>query len=285
MNDKQILLDHLNKIHTTESGVTRLKKNLNLDSADVVAFCKNKIFESDSFVYKQGKNWYCLIDGIRFTVNANSYTIITAHRIPTNNLVIYIHGQGGNAEEAKHYKHLFKNCDVIGFDYKAQTPWEAKEEFPLFFDSLHTKFKSVILIANSIGAYFAMHALVGRKISKAFLISPIVDMEKLILNMMGQAGVTEDELQEKKEIPTASGATLSWKYLRYVRAHPLGWRIPTEILYGEKDIMTSFETVSDFAERSGAGLTVMKDGEHWFHTEEQLAFIDTWIRKCFVKKL
>ena len=41
--------------------------------------------------------------------------------------VIYIHGKGGNAEEAIHYKPLFSDCDVIGLDYTAQFPWEAKE--------------------------------------------------------------------------------------------------------------------------------------------------------------
>ena len=50
--------------------------------------------------------------------------------------VIYIHGKGGNAEEAIHYKPLFSNCDVIGLDYTAQFPWEAKEEFPLLFNSI-----------------------------------------------------------------------------------------------------------------------------------------------------
>ena len=47
--------------------------------------------------------------------------------------LFYIHGKGGNAEEAIHYKPLFSNCDVIGLDYTAQFPWEAKEEFPLLF--------------------------------------------------------------------------------------------------------------------------------------------------------
>ena len=53
------------------------------------------------------------------------------------NLVIYVHGKGGNAEEAEHFKHkpFFENADVFGFDYKAQTPWEAKEEFPRFFEN------------------------------------------------------------------------------------------------------------------------------------------------------
>ena len=43
-----------------------------------------------------------------------------------NRLVIYRHGKDGNAIEAEHYKPLFNNSTVIGFDYKSQTPQEAK---------------------------------------------------------------------------------------------------------------------------------------------------------------
>lgn len=46
------------------------------------------------------------------------------------NIVIYVHGKGGSAAEAEHYRQLFPDSEVIGFDYHAQTPWEAKEEFP-----------------------------------------------------------------------------------------------------------------------------------------------------------
>ena len=53
-------------------------------------------------------------------------------------LVIYVHGKGGTAEEAKHYRTLFVESDVIGFDYKSQNPWEAKREFSDFYD-LHSK--------------------------------------------------------------------------------------------------------------------------------------------------
>ena len=66
-------------------------------------------------------------------------------------VIIYIHGQGGNADEAKHYESLFENHKVIGIDYKSETPWEATEEFPKLYDALTGKYKSVILIANSIG--------------------------------------------------------------------------------------------------------------------------------------
>lgn len=192
-------------------------------------------------------------------------------------LVIYVHGKGGSAQEAEHYRPLFAQSDVIGFDYHAQNPQEAKSEFSDFYD-LHTReYDSVILIANSIGAYFSMCALPEKKISAAFFISPIVDMEKLIADMMRWANVTEKELQRKKEIPTAFGETLYWDDLCYVRAHSIRWSIPTRILYGAKDHLTSMETVTEFADRIGAELTVMEDGEHWFHTDEQMRFLDAWI--------
>ena len=193
-------------------------------------------------------------------------------------IVIYVHGKGGTAEEAKHYQPLFAESDVIGFDYKSQNPWEAGSEFSDFYD-LHSKgYDSVILVANSIGAFFSMNALAEKLISKALLISPIVNMEKLISDMMIWSNVTEDELCRKKEISTAFGETLSWKYLCYVRNHPIKWNIPTCILYGANDNLTSIGTVSGFAEQIGAILTVMNDGEHWFHTDKQMEFLDNWIR-------
>ena len=192
-------------------------------------------------------------------------------------LVIYIHGKGGNAEEAKHYQPLFAESDVIGFDYQSKNPWEAKIEFSHFYD-MHSKgCDAVILVANSIGAFFAMSALSEKKISQALFISPIVNMEKLIMDMMLWSKVTEDELQSKKEISTAFGETLSWEYLCYVRKYPIKWHIPTCILYGGKDNMTSRETISEFADSIGATLSVMEDGEHWFHTDEQMKFLDDWI--------
>ena len=196
-----------------------------------------------------------------------------------NNIVVYVHGKGGSAEEAEHYKALFPDSEVIGFDYRAQAPWEAREEFPSFFAGLRQRRGSLTLIANSIGAFFSLSALDETLVDSAFLISPVVDMEKLIGNMMRWANVTERELAEKQEIPTAFGETLSWRYLCDVREHPVSWRVPTRILYGERDDLTSWETISAFAERVGAALTVMPGGEHWFHTEEQMRFLDRWIMK------
>ena len=191
--------------------------------------------------------------------------------------IIYIHGKGGNADEAEHYKELFSDHDVIGLNYVSETPWEAKKEFSTLFDSIATQYDSITVIANSIGAFFTMHALADKEIAKAYFISPVVDMHKLIADMMMCTGVSEKELSEKKEIKTQFGETLSWDYLQYVRNNPVEWDVPTHILYGGNDNLTSYETVSAFANKINAALTVMHFGEHWFHTEEQMKFLDEWI--------
>ena len=79
--DKQILLNNIDKVHTTEMGIDRIKKNLKLDTDDVVEYCKNKVLDKNCNIYKQGKNWYCEIDNIKITINSYSYTIITAHKL------------------------------------------------------------------------------------------------------------------------------------------------------------------------------------------------------------
>ena len=75
------LLLNINKIHSTEMGIMRIKNNLKIDFNDIVEYCKNKILDKECNIYKKGKNWYCEIDNIQITINSYSYTIITAHII------------------------------------------------------------------------------------------------------------------------------------------------------------------------------------------------------------
>ena len=79
-----MLLDHIDKLHTTDMGISRIEKNLKLDTDDVVLYCKNKVLDQKCNIYKQGKNWYCEVDGVKITVNSYSYTIITAHILRNN---------------------------------------------------------------------------------------------------------------------------------------------------------------------------------------------------------
>ena len=194
------------------------------------------------------------------------------------NTVLYIHGKGGSALESEHYKSLFPDCEVIGLDYHTFNPWDTGQEIHTTAKELQHKSENVILIANSIGAFFSMNAGIEEIIQKAYFISPMMDMEKLIMDMMRWANVTEQELKSKGTIHTDFGEDLSWEYLCYVRSHPIEWKVPTHILYGSNDHLMSIETITDFANKHNATLTIMKDGEHWFHTDEQIMFLDNWIK-------
>lgn len=81
MNDdtKSEFILNLDKLHTTDLGIKRIKRNLSLDVDDVVAWCGNKIKEPSSRIVRRGKNWYISTADCKITVNAYSYTIITAH--------------------------------------------------------------------------------------------------------------------------------------------------------------------------------------------------------------
>jgi len=195
-------------------------------------------------------------------------------------VILYIPGKGGSAAESGHYRTLFPDCEVFGLDYQTFTPWETGAEIRSAAEKLKPEYENIILIANSIGAFFSMNAGIDGMLSKAYFISPIVDMEKLISDMMLRANVSEEELKERGVIRTDFGEDLSWEYLCYIREHPIKWSVPTSILYGNKDNLTSLETVRAFAKQHGAVLTVMENGEHWFHTDEQMQFLDGWIRKC-----
>lgn len=199
------------------------------------------------------------------------------------NIVAYIYGKGGNINEAKHYRKLFPAYDVIGIDYKSSVPWEAREEIHNAILDLKEKYEKIILVANSIGAFFAMNADIEKYLNHAYFISPIVDMEKLIVEMMNWAGISESYLKDKRIVHTDFGEDLSWEYLCYVRKHPIKWSVSTDVLYGSKDNLTSMESMKAFVKSHNANLTIMEDGEHWFHTEEQMQFLDQWIRKCIMK--
>lgn len=153
-----------------------------------------------------------------------------------NKALIYIHGKGGTADAAECFKPLFPDYDIYGFDYKSENPWDAEVEYKEYFTELSKEYSSITVIASSLGAFFLMASNISDLIQKAFFVSPIVNMELLIIDMMRQANVSKEELRDVGEINVSADTTLSWKYLEWVRNHPLVWSVPTFILYGEKII-------------------------------------------------
>ena len=51
MSDCALLVDNIDKIHTTEMGIDRIKKNLKLDDTDVVEYCKDLIMDENCHIY------------------------------------------------------------------------------------------------------------------------------------------------------------------------------------------------------------------------------------------
>ncbi len=197
--------------------------------------------------------------------------------ITLTNKILYIHGMGGDVTEAQRFEENCPNYDIMGVDYNEYLPWVVAKKIRAYYDEV--KDDPVAIIANSIGAYFSMLALQDQSLQQALFISPLLDMEQYILSKMQQAGITENELQAKGEIETDRKEILSWQYLQYVREHPLDWKVPTEILYGEKDDRIPLVTVKKFVKEHRAGLTIMPEGEHRFHTRVQLNFLNEWMKK------
>ncbi len=198
----------------------------------------------------------------------------------SDKLILYVHGLGGSHLESEQYKKICPDFDIIGVNYDSYLPWLASEQIKNFYDNLRGQYKFIYVLANSIGAYFVMLSLKDCPLVKALFISPILDMENIILNMMAHAGITENFLREKGEFITDSGEILSWKYLSFVRENPIKWDIMTEILYAENDNITSRNIINNFVSNHNAKLTIMENGEHYFHTEEQINFLNQWLRKA-----
>lgn len=75
------LIEHIDKLHTTEMGIDRIKRNLQIETDDVVQWCRLQIMDKNAVIERIGKNWYATVNNIKITVNAYSYTIITAHKM------------------------------------------------------------------------------------------------------------------------------------------------------------------------------------------------------------
>ena len=213
---------------------------------------------------------------------------------PSDRLYLYVHGQHGCKEEAEAFAEIAANYgwQVLSIDLPehgergAETncfdPWHVVPELAEVMIAAKRRWKTISLRANSIGAWFSMLAFEKERLESCLFVSPILDMQRLIANMMRWADVSRERLEQEQMINTNFGHTLSWKYLLYAERHPIAaWAFPTRILFGENEPLTERSTAEEFVCRFHCEMTVMPNGEHWFHTPEQLEFLKQWTHISF----
>lgn len=210
----------------------------------------------------------------------------------SDKLYLFVHGKCSKKEEAEDFANMATSLgfQVLSFDLPEHGERESQQykctvqngthDLAVIYTYINKKYKVISLYACSLGAYFSLVAYQDIKFSNCLFVSPILDMEKLIQNMIKWANISEKELKEKGEIDTSFGETLSWDYYQYVRNHPIKkWNNKTSILYGENDKLTEKYVIKSFVEKYNCQIDVMIGGEHYFHTPDQLSYLDDWIRK------
>ena len=206
----------------------------------------------------------------------------------SNRVYVHVHGKMSRKEYAESFAAIAetKGYQTLSFDLpehgertdsKRCDVWDGLSDLRTISDYAFANWERVSLYACSIGAYFSLNAYNTMPFEKALFQSPIVDMEWLVKNMMLWSGVTEAELESKKEIPSPVD-TLRWDYYQYIISHPITqWNIPTAILYGGKDNLQPEESVRAFAEKFGCSLTVSENSEHPFMAQSDAPIVENWL--------
>lgn len=140
----------------------------------------------------------------------------------SNKVYVHVHGKMSRKEYAESFAAIAetKGYQTLSFDLpehgertdpKRCDVWSGVSDLRTISDYAFANWERVRLCACSIGAYFSLNAYNAMPFEKALFQSPIVDMERLVKNMMLWSGVTEAELESKKEIPSPVD-TLRWDY-------------------------------------------------------------------------
>ena len=216
----------------------------------------------------------------------------------SSKVFIAIHGNMSNKEDevikilAKEV--VSKGYQLLSFDLpehgerKDNTDYLCKvqncvTDIKLLMEYAKANFEEINLWACSMGAYFSLLAYKNENIEQCIFLSPVVNMKVIIDNMMLWSNTTENELREKQEIKTNFGQTLYWDYYLYVNENPItNWNKKTYILYGNKDNMQDENIIKNFSENFSCKLSILEDGEHYFHTEKQLDYYKNWLSKTII---
>lgn len=209
----------------------------------------------------------------------------------SDKLYIFVHGKQSRKEESESFSEIaaMHGWQVISFDLPQHgersaeeypcTPWNSVTDLNGIYSFVSDKYSVISLYACSLGAYFCLLAYRDIRFDRCLFLSPVLDMERLIRNMMKWSGISAEELKAAGEHATPFGETLSWDYYEYVRNHPLDrWTSPTFILYGEEDNLTERTVLDAFAAKFRCHVDIMPGGEHYFHTKEQSDYLKSWLQ-------
>lgn len=204
---------------------------------------------------------------------------------------LFVHGKMSSKESAETFADIAnqKGYQTISFDLPQHGErqnendrcdiWNGMRDLAMVGDYTFSNWKEVSLFACSLGAFFSLNTYHTYNVKKCLFQSPILDMEYLIKQMMMWFDITEERLEQEKEVDTPIDI-MSWHYYQYVKSNPIvAWDIPTYILFGGKDNLQSMKVVKDFTDRFHCGLTVAENSDHPFMGEKDARIVNQWLQE------
>lgn len=166
-------------------------------------------------------------------------------------------------------------------DDKKFNAMAASPEVLAFTQLARSQSTEVSLLANSIGAYFSLCDTPAGTFKHAWLVSPLIDLEYYIRDVMAEYLVTEEQLAAETVIDTPR-AVLEWSYLRFVQEHPPRLDIPCWIIRGDQDEMVPLNAISRFLKTPGCELVQIEGGRHFLGQLPYLNTVITWFKERYL---
>lgn len=213
---------------------------------------------------------------------------------PSNPLFIAVHGNMSSKDDTViaifAQMALQKGYSVLSFDLPGHGDRHAQDpvfsiqscvkDLETIYEHAQSLGTPVGVFGCSLGAYLSLLAYADQPMERSLFLSPVLNMERILRNMMQEFGISEEQLKAEKIIETPIGQTLYWDDYLYVLLNPVGeWNKDAMILYGAKDTLCEWDPLQDFVARNVCTLDVMESGEHFFQTDEQLEHYRQWLEK------